>query len=81
MKPKELKRGGIYYAYEYKVPVQVIMSRGNDDIINEKGLKMGFGKEIKYKYAPVTFPKDFHTREEFFNHIEKQFLDMWKEFY
>mmetsp|Transcript_3159 Transcript_3159/g.4567 ORF Transcript_3159/g.4567 Transcript_3159/m.4567 type:complete len:269 (+) Transcript_3159:71-877(+) len=76
-----LKRGGIYFAYQEKLPLQVVMSKGNDDIVNEKGFKMGFNKLIEYKYGPVIEAKDFETREEYFEHVEKCFLDMFKELY
>jgi 1-acyl-sn-glycerol-3-phosphate acyltransferase len=38
-KLKDIKRGIIYFAFMEGLPTQVIVSRGNDDIISEKGFK------------------------------------------
>ena len=37
--PLPLKRGAVYFAYAYKIPVQIVMSKGNDDIVNERGFR------------------------------------------
>ena len=57
------------------------MSKGNDDIVNEKGFKMGFGKTIIYKYSPLIKPEDYSTREEFFDKVENVFNTMFSELY
>lgn len=79
--PLPLKRGGIYFAYAEDIPLQIVMSRGNDDIVNEKGFKMGFGKTITYKFSPVIYVKDFETREAYFDHVEETFNNLFSELY
>lgn len=48
------------YAYLRKIPVQIMMSFGNENVINEKKLKMGFEEEIFYKIGKVIDPKDYN---------------------
>lgn len=81
LKPKPLKRGVIYFAYGDDLPVQVIMSRGNEDMVNEKKLSMGFNKNIPFIYGKVFKPKDFATREDFFDAVEKEFQELFDKLY
>merc|ERR1712137_108629 len=80
-KPRELKKGTIYFAYIDNLPIQVICSKGNDDIVNEKRLQMGFGREIVYKYGKVIKPEDYQSKEDFFNAVSDEFHLLFAELY
>ena len=43
--------------------------------------RMGFGKLIEYKYGPVIHAEDFDSREDYFDRVEKCFMDMFTELY
>ena len=42
---------------------------------------MGFNKNIPYIYGKVFKPKDFATREEFFDAVEKEFQELFDKLY
>jgi hypothetical protein len=49
-----LKRGMLHYAHSRGVPVQIIMSAGKEDVLNEKTGTAGFGKAMITSYSRVS---------------------------
>jgi len=77
-KPLTLKKGMIQYAYERKVKVQIVISFGNENIINEKNFIVNFeGANIMTYVGEVIDPKTFKTCEEF---IEETCKAFYKDF-
>lgn len=81
MDPKPLRRGAIYFAYEFKVPIQVIMTQGHDDVITEKRLSVKIGNLVRYRYGNVFEPKDFETKELFFDAVQDHFNQLFYQMY
>ena len=55
----KMKTGMIRYAYREKIPVQMLMSFGNENIFNEKKLHLGWDQKVYYSFSKVYNPTDF----------------------
>eukprot|EP00697_Spironema_sp_BW2_P002091 gnl/Spiro4/12807_TR6786_c0_g1_i1.p1 gnl/Spiro4/12807_TR6786_c0_g1~~gnl/Spiro4/12807_TR6786_c0_g1_i1.p1 ORF type:complete len:416 (+),score=51.75 gnl/Spiro4/12807_TR6786_c0_g1_i1:50-1249(+) len=80
--PLPLKRGLIYYAFSRQLPCQTIVTYKTERVIDEGRFLVQGGVRIPYLTCPPLYPKDFATREEFFDALEAQFIaavaDVWK---
>ena len=78
-KPLTLKKGMIRYAYERGMKVQIVISIGNDSILNESTLTCSFeGVTIVSHIAEVIDPKTYKSEEEFYEDICKMFEKDYK---
>lgn len=64
----------IRYAFERGVKVQIVISLGNDHILNESTFTVNFdGVNIVSYIGDVIDPKNFKTSEEFYDEVCKIF--------
>lgn len=70
----------IRYAYERGVKVQIVISFGNEQIINESQFTVNFdGVNVVSHIGEVIDPKDFKTNEDFYNEVSKVFERDYRE--
>jgi len=81
-KPGKLKNGMINYAYSRSVPVQIIMSFGNENVINEKRISSKYhdNEIVTFNDKPIN-PKDFKSETEFFEAVNKRFDEVFLSVY
>lgn len=66
----ELKKGMITYAYERGMKVQIVMSFGNEKLLNERNFTVNFeGTTIVSHIGDVLDPKKYPTEKEFYDEI------------
>ena len=69
------------YAYREKIPVQFLMTFGNENVFNEKLLHMGWDQKIYFSFSRVIDPTTFGNEAEFVNFIKEQFCDYFDQIY
>lgn len=69
----------IRYAFERGVKVQIIISFGNEAILNESNFTVSFdGVNIVSFIGKVIDPKTYKTCEEFYQYVCKDFETLYK---
>jgi 1-acyl-sn-glycerol-3-phosphate acyltransferase len=80
-----LKPGLLKSVYEDKDKpnncIQVVISKNNEEIVNEKKLKIEFGKNIIYCIGKSIYVKEYETFDDFFNAIKKEWKYLWDKVY
>lgn len=78
--PLPLRTGMLRYAFTRKLPVQIFMCHGYDEVLNEKRFTSNFGNSlVKYKIYPILDPKEFENLEEFIETIKTLFEERFYE--
>lgn len=67
------------YAYTRGIPVQFVMSFGNEKALNEKKLRISYGEEITYKIGKVMHPRDYPEAKEFIDAVLDEFVRFFDE--
>ena len=77
-----LKKGFIYHSYNYNLPLQIIITKNKEDIIEEKKFIAKRNAVLYVYYSHIIFPdyKKF-TREEYYEHIQNIWDCCWKKVY
>ncbi len=77
-----LKKGFIYHSYNYNLPIQIIITKNKEEIIEEKKFKAKRNAILFVYYSPIIFPdyKKF-TREEYYEYIQNIWDCSWKKVY
>ena len=79
--PIALKKGFIYYSFDYNLPIQIIHTHNKETIINESLLSIGFKNSIFVYYGkeinPLDYKKKNFSREQYYNHIQKSWNKIW----
>jgi hypothetical protein len=79
--PIGLKKGFIYYSFDYNLPIQIIHTCNKETIINESLLSIGFKNSIFVYYGeeinPVDYKKKNYSREQYYNYIQKSWNKIW----
>lgn len=77
-----LKKGFIYHSYNTNLPLQIIITKNKEDIIEEKKFKARRNAVLYVYYSDVIYPdyKKF-TREEYYEHIQNIWDYCWKKVY
>jgi 1-acyl-sn-glycerol-3-phosphate acyltransferase len=77
-----LKKGFIYHSYNTNLPLQIIITKNKEDIIEEKKFKARRNAVLYVYYSDVIYPdyKKF-TREEYYEHIQNIWDNCWKKVY
>jgi 1-acyl-sn-glycerol-3-phosphate acyltransferase len=77
-----LKKGFIYHSYNYNLPLQIIITKNKEDIIEEKKFRAKRNIILYVYYSHVIYPdyKKF-TREEYFEHVQNIWDCCWKKVY
>jgi 1-acyl-sn-glycerol-3-phosphate acyltransferase len=77
-----LKKGFIYHSYNYNLPLQIIITKNKEDIIEEKKFMAKRNVNLYVYYSHIIFPdyKKF-TREEYYEYIQNIWDCCWKKVY
>lgn len=79
---KYLKFGLLKSIYEdSEYPVQIFVSKGKEDIFNEKTLQVKLGGRVKTEISPGIYPQDFKTFESFKKKIIKTWFNLHYKLY
>eukprot|EP00889_Picochlorum_renovo_P007033 jgi/Picre1/34063/NNA_001538.t1 len=74
-----LKRGMLHYAYDRKIPVQIVIGGNKEAILSEKKMVVGFGQTVTVGYSDVIYPENFKDFEEFMKAVQSTWDAEWVE--
>ena len=78
--PLPLRSGMIRYAFTRKLPIQMFMCSGYDNVINEKKFVAEWGSaQVKYKVYEPVFPEKFKDFESLMDELKQKFSERFKE--
>lgn len=81
--PVGLKKGFIYYSFDYNLPIQIIHTCNKETIINESLLSVGFKNSIFVYYGkeinPLDYKKKNYSREQYYDFVQKSWNKIWVE--
>ncbi|EGR33898.1 hypothetical protein IMG5_032170, partial [Ichthyophthirius multifiliis] len=81
VKPGILKKGMLRFAFDKQLPVQIAISMGNENLINEKKFIITRGSTISYFIDKLIFSKDYKDFDSFFQHVDKRFSELFFQVY
>jgi hypothetical protein len=68
------------YAFERRVPLQMLLSWGYDDVMNEATWKAKFGHAtVTYRFYEIIDAAQFSSAEEYCNAVVKLYNDRFAE--
>mmetsp|Transcript_16008 Transcript_16008/g.41568 ORF Transcript_16008/g.41568 Transcript_16008/m.41568 type:complete len:330 (+) Transcript_16008:24-1013(+) len=76
-----LKRGMLHYAYSRKMPVQVVITAGKENVLSEKAMSTGFGQVLVTGFSDVIDPNNFKAGEDFITKVSEVFMSEWARVY
>jgi len=79
--PLTLKTGVLQFAYEYKHVVQCVITRGKEEVCNEKKLTIRKNQSLITSCSEPIDPTKFETFEAFVASVRKIFTDTWNDAY
>ena len=79
--PLALKTGVLQFAYEYKHPVQCVITAGKEAVCNEKKLSMIRNQTLITSCSEAIDPVKFDTMEAFVTKVRESFAETWKAAY
>ncbi len=74
-----LKRGMLHYAFDRKIPVQVVIGGNKESILSEKKMVVGFGRTVRVGYSEVVFPDKYSDFEAFMADVQSTWDAEWRE--
>lgn len=75
--PLPLKRGMLQYAWQMKVPVQVVMSAGKEAVVAEKECATRFGRDVVVGYSLPLRPTGFSDFDAFMAAVQAAWDAEW----
>lgn len=75
-----LKRGMLHYAHSRGLPVQVIITRGKEEVLSEKKLKAGLWPVLVTSFGPLIKSEGVEF-EAFAAEVKKTWDQMWNDVY
>ena len=78
---RQLKKGFIYHAFEHKISIQLIITKNNEHILNEKTFKTQNNVKIFVYHSKELNPENFKTKEEFYKFIQTMWNKSWNKVY
>ncbi|KAG2489453.1 hypothetical protein HYH03_012089 [Edaphochlamys debaryana] len=76
-----LKRGMLHYAFSRKLPVQVIITRGKDDVLSEKTMAVHWRRQLVTSYGKVIKPSECASFDAFMHEVQTEWDKHWAEAY
>jgi hypothetical protein len=76
-----LKRGILKYAYSRKMPAQIIITNGKEQLMSEKKLTVGFNAQLVCGYSEVITTADYADFESFLAKVQETWDSTWREVY
>ena len=73
----QLKTGVMEVAYNLKVPCQIVLSNGKENIMDEISLKINRNVVVTICVSKVLDPTQFATKEEWFDYVKSE----WEKTY
>lgn len=74
-----LKRGMLHYAYDRKIPVQVVIGGNKESILSEKKMVVGFGRTVRVGYSEVIYPEKYSDFESFMTVVQSTWDMEWRD--
>lgn len=83
LKPESLplKRGMLHFVYSRKWPVQIVITRGKEQLLSEKKISVGFNASLSCGYSEPIHSKDFSNFEQFMAKVQSVWASTWKQVY
>jgi len=79
--PLPLKTGVLQFAYEYKHPVQCVITAGKETVCNEKRLSMKRNQTVITACSEVVDPAKFENMDAFVAKVREVFAETFKSAY
>lgn len=79
--PIQIKKGAMHIAWEYKMVMQVIITRNKELILNLKKLTAKQNVDLYCYRSEVINPEYFSTFDEFNNYVSIVWKDSWEKVY
>jgi 1-acyl-sn-glycerol-3-phosphate acyltransferase len=79
--PLPLKTGVLQFAFEYKRPVQCVITAGKENVVNEKRMSARRDQTLITECSVVLDPAKFDSQEKFVAEVRKVFAETWKSAY
>ncbi|PNW70905.1 hypothetical protein CHLRE_17g738350v5 [Chlamydomonas reinhardtii] len=76
-----LKRGMLHYAHSRKLPVQIVVTRGKDEVLSEKSQSVHFGRTCVTTFSKVLKSADYPNFEAFFTDLQATWDSCWAATY
>ena len=73
-----LKTGVMEVAYNLKVPCQIVLSNGKENVMDEISLKLNRGSRITVCVSDVLDPTKFDTKEAWFECVKQEWEKTYK---
>ncbi len=75
-----LKKGFIYHSYNKNLPIQIIITKNKEDIIDEKNFIAKRNAKLYVYYSQVIYPDyDKYNREEYYEYVQHVWNYSWKK--
>eukprot|EP01026_Neomeris_dumetosa_P028322 TRINITY_DN2294_c0_g1_i2.p1 TRINITY_DN2294_c0_g1~~TRINITY_DN2294_c0_g1_i2.p1 ORF type:complete len:265 (-),score=41.31 TRINITY_DN2294_c0_g1_i2:147-833(-) len=81
LKSLPLKRGMLHYAFSRKIPVQLVITDGKEDVMEEKRWHIGFGRKLKVGYSELIESQQFEDSDSFFGRVQEEWDTLWQKVY
>ena len=79
--PLTLKTGVLQFAFEYKHPVQCVITTGKEVVCNEKTLSMNRHQALITCCSELIDPEKFESMDAFVAKVRATFIETWKVAY
>ena len=76
--PLPLKTGVLQFAFEFKRPIQCVITTGKENVVNEKRFTAKLNQTVVTECSKVIDPSEFDSQEKFVAEVRKAFVDTWK---
>lgn len=76
-----LKTGVLQFAFEYKHPVQCVITAGKEGVCNEKKLTMNRHRAVVTACSELVDPEKFESQDAFVTKVREVFTATWKSAY
>lgn len=76
-----LRRGMMKYAYSRKYPVQIIITKGKEEVFNEMKFTSKFGQTLVSGYSDVVEAAKFKTFDDFAEEVQVVWDELWGKVY
>ena len=80
-KDVELKYGLLKSIYENKKPIQIYISSGKENVVNEKRFHLGFGETVTYMIGEPFESSNYETFDAFIDKVKLEWHTLWNHVY
>lgn len=76
-----LRRGMLYYAHSRRLPVQIIITAGKEDVLSEQRFEAAWGRVLVVGYGAVLQSADHDTCDGFVAAVQAEWDRLWAVVY